>query len=81
MKASIFRPKRLVEKSVEKILRTHPAPSLLAPAKNAAPVEMLPINVLFSITYRRQPRPFVWKRLSPVRRPKAWPTVRVLHKD
>jgi len=55
MNASIFRPKRLVENSVEKTWRTSAVASLLAPAKNAAPVEMQPIIIVFSIVYEQPP--------------------------
>jgi len=56
MNPSVFKPKQLVENSVEKIARTREAESALAPAKNAAPVEMMPINPLFSTTYEQHPK-------------------------
>jgi len=55
MNPGICRPKQLVENSVEKMTRTRKAESVLAPAKNAAPVEMMPINPFFSITYEQHP--------------------------
>jgi hypothetical protein len=81
MNPSIFRPKQLVENSVEKIRRIRPAANLLAPAKNAAAVEMLPMNILFSINYEQDPMRFGLKRSSPARGLKAPQTARVLHKD
>jgi hypothetical protein len=51
MNPSIFRAKQPVENFVEKITRPRGAESVLAPAKNAAPMEMMPINLGFSITY------------------------------
>jgi hypothetical protein len=56
MNPSIFRPKQLVENFVEKITRARGAGSLLTPAKNAAPVKMMPISLVFSSTYERLPR-------------------------
>jgi hypothetical protein len=56
MNPSIFRPKRLVENSVEKIMRTRGVESVLAPAKNAASVEMMLISLVFSVTYEQHPR-------------------------
>jgi hypothetical protein len=55
MNASIIRPKQPVEKFVEKVTRTRGAESALAPAKNAVPVQMMPISLVFSITYERRP--------------------------
>jgi hypothetical protein len=55
MNPSIFRPKQPVENFVEKVTRTRGAKSVLAPAKNAAPMEMMPINLVFSITYEQHP--------------------------
>jgi hypothetical protein len=55
MNPSIFRPKQLVENSVENIARTRGVESLLTPAKNAAPMQIMPINLVFSITYERRP--------------------------
>ena len=55
MNPSIIRPKQPVENFVEKITRARGAESVLAPAKNAAPVEMVPINLVFSITYEQRP--------------------------
>jgi hypothetical protein len=55
MNPCIFRPKQLVENSVEKIRRRHLVANRPAPAKNAAPVKMPPINSLFSITYEQVP--------------------------
>jgi hypothetical protein len=55
MNPSIFRPKQFVENSVEKITRAGRAESVLEPAKNAALVEMMPINLVFSITYEQRP--------------------------
>jgi hypothetical protein len=55
MNPSVFRPKQLVENSVEKITGGRGAESMLAPAKNAAPMEMIPINLVFSITYEQHP--------------------------
>ena len=81
MNPSIFRPKQLVENSVEKITRTRGAESVLAPAKNAVPVEMMPINLGFSITYEQHPMLIGLKWPSPVRALNAPKTVRVLHKD
>jgi hypothetical protein len=81
MNPSIFRPKGLVENSVEKIRRRWAAASLLAPAKNAAPVEMRLIIIVFSIIYEQRPVRFGLKWSSPVRDLKASQRVRVLHKD
>jgi hypothetical protein len=53
MNPNIIRPKRPVENFVEKGTRARGTESVLAPAKNAAPVEMMPINLVFSITYER----------------------------
>ena len=53
MNPSIFRPKQSVENFVEKVTRSRGAESVLAPAKNAAPMEIVPINPVFSITYER----------------------------
>jgi hypothetical protein len=78
---SIFKPKQLVENFVEKIAAARPLASVLAAAKNAAPVQMLSINILFSTTYEQHPMRFRLKRSSPVRGLKASQTVRVLHKD
>jgi len=55
MNPSIIRPKQPVENFVEKVTRTRGAESALAPAKNAAPVELMPISLVFSITYERCP--------------------------
>jgi hypothetical protein len=55
MNPSIIRPKQPVENFVEKAMQTRGAESALAPAKNAAPVEMMPISLVFSITYERRP--------------------------
>ena len=55
MNPSIFRPKQPVENFVEKITRARGAESVLAPAKNAAPMDMIPISLVFSITYERCP--------------------------
>jgi hypothetical protein len=81
MNSSVFGPKELVENFVEKTNGTRPTASLLAPAKNAAPIEMLPINILFSITYEQRPRRFELKQSSLVRGLKAAQIARVLHKD
>jgi hypothetical protein len=81
MNSSIFRPKQLVENFVEKNNTLRPTSGLLAPAKNAAPVEMLPINILFSITYEQPQMLFGLKQGVFVRGLKASQTVRVLHKD
>jgi hypothetical protein len=81
MNPSIFRPKELVENSVENIRRTRKAATLLAPAKNAAGVAMLPISALFSINYKQVTRRFGLKWPSPARGLKAPPKTRVLHKD
>jgi hypothetical protein len=53
MNASIFGPKQLVENFVEKTSRSRLAVSPRAPAKNAASIQMLTINILFSITYKQ----------------------------
>jgi hypothetical protein len=58
MNPSIFKPKELVENFVEKIAAAHPLASVLAAAKNAAPVQMLAINVVFSMTYGQSPMAF-----------------------
>jgi hypothetical protein len=55
MNPSIFRPKQPVENFVEKITRARGAESVLAPAKNAAPMDMIPISLVFSITYEQHP--------------------------
>ncbi len=55
MNPSIFRAKQPVENFVEKVARTRGAESVLAPAKNAAPMEMMVINPVFSITYEQHP--------------------------
>ena len=55
MNPSIIRPKQPVENFVEKAMQTRGAESALAPAKNAAPVELMPISLVFSITYERCP--------------------------
>jgi len=55
MNPSIFRAKQPVENFVEKITRPRGAESVLAPAKNAAPMKMMPINLAFSITYEELP--------------------------
>jgi hypothetical protein len=55
MNPSIFRAKQSVENFVEKVTRTRGAESVLAPAKNAAPMEMMLINPVFSITYEQHP--------------------------
>jgi hypothetical protein len=81
MNPSIFRPKQLVENFVEKNHTPCPTADLLAPAKNAAPVEMLPINILFSITYEQPQVLFGLKQGVSVRGLKASQTGRVLHKD
>jgi hypothetical protein len=81
MNPSIFRPKQLVENSVEKIRRIGPPANLLAPAKNAAVAEMLPINGSFSINYEQDLMRFGLKRSSPARGLKAPQMARVLHKD
>jgi len=52
---SIFMRKEPVENFVEKITRTRGAESVLARAKNAAPVQMTPISLVFSITYEQHP--------------------------
>jgi hypothetical protein len=53
MNPSIFRLKQPVENFVEKVTRTQGAESVLAPAKNAAPMNTVPINLVFSITYEQ----------------------------
>ena len=55
MNPSIIRPKQPVENFVEKVTWTRGAESALAPAKNAAPVELMPISLVFSITYEQHP--------------------------
>jgi hypothetical protein len=81
MNPSIFKPKQLVENSVEKARCTGAAASLLTPAKNAAVVEMQTIIILFTGTYEQRPVPFGLNWSSPFRGLKASQTVRVLHKD
>ncbi len=51
MNPSIIRAKQPVENFVEKATQTRGVESLLAPAKNAAPVEMMPVKLVFSVTY------------------------------
>jgi hypothetical protein len=55
MNPSIFKPKQPVENSVQKNTRTREAESALAPAKNAAPMEMMPISPFLSISYEQHP--------------------------
>jgi hypothetical protein len=81
MNPSIFRPKELVENSVEKISRTCSTLSLLAPAKNAAPIETLPTNTLFSVIYEQPCMRSGLQQGLFVRSPGAAQTGRVLHKD
>jgi hypothetical protein len=52
-----FGAKGLVENSVEKLNGARMTASLLAPAKNAALVAMLPIITLFSATCGQYPMP------------------------
>ena len=81
MNPSLFRPKRLVENSVEKIRPARAAATVVPPAKNAAPMRVLPINILFSTGYEQHPVLFGLKWSLPVRGLKAPQTGRVLHKD
>jgi hypothetical protein len=67
MNPCIFRAKQSVENFVEKVTRTRGAESVLAPAKNAAPMEMMLINLVFSITYEYHPMGIGWKWPSLVR--------------
>ena len=67
MNPRIFRAKRPVENFVEKVTRTRGAESVLAPAKNAAPMEMVLINPVFSITYEHHPMGIGLKSVSLVR--------------
>jgi hypothetical protein len=55
MNPSIFKPKQFVENFVENITRRRGAESVLAPAKYAASVEMMPIRLVVSITYEQYP--------------------------
>jgi hypothetical protein len=67
MNPSIFRPKQLVENFVENIQRYLQTANLLVPAQNAAVVEILPINIVFSINYEQHPMRFGLKWSSPAR--------------
>jgi hypothetical protein len=67
MNPSVFRPKQLVENYVENIRRHRQIANLLAPAKNAAAVEILPVNIVFSINYEPDPMRFGLKWSLPAR--------------